>query len=235
MSETYRTNRGCSVRIPSGQLIGDSNEHNIAFHQRWWDVQGYFKIATIREDVFDRECVLFELCMRFPNFVDWEVRRKLEGQPVEYTCASRKRLCADLIVGFDVLGDNSRCAKMLLDELGIVKDHCSPRLACISVRLTSRLPEVPRDDKILARMHENVNEPQRNEHCRWPPVRLRWKEGVQERPKPNIRRARGEAYALEKRLSRKHPEMLIAYKDVLNTWINNRWLEKVEESSPFRS
>jgi hypothetical protein len=66
-------------------------------------------------------------------------------------------------------------------------------------------------------------------HCDWPPVSLKWKEGALEQLKPNLRQAKGEARQLESRMGRKSPELLKAYKDVLDAWIGNGWLEAVDE------
>jgi hypothetical protein len=59
----------------------------------------------------------------------------LEGQPVEVLALPVEKLCNNLIVGFDVLTANQKCAKLLMDVMDELfeKDHAAPKFSCLAV------------------------------------------------------------------------------------------------------
>ena len=175
------------------------------------------------------------------------VRVMLEGAAVEVVVVPA-RLCADLIVGYDQLTANANLFRLLMADMagrvttGIGSVVESPprleepdrnRFASVvvqgspadKVRVASQA--AVRTAVVEESAAQMVVEPRT--HCDWPPVSLKWKEGALEQLKPNLRQAKGEARQLESRMGRKSPELLKAYKDVLDAWIGNGWLEAVDE------
>ena len=168
------------------------------------------------------------------------VRVLLEGENVEVVVMPGN-MCADLIVGFDLLTRSEKLLGMLVKDISIRQVRSKPpevnndsrqvvAVDCISG------PVAIKDNErecvaMVAKMEDSdtVSEVVDVSHCAWPPVQLAWVEGAREKLQPNARQARGEARQLEARMARRSPGLLKAYNEVLQTWIGNGWLEEVRE------
>jgi hypothetical protein len=171
------------------------------------------------------------------------VNVQLEGASVEVVVVPA-RLCADLIVGYDQLTANGNLRRLLMADMAmrapggereLRRDKESEiKFAYALVQLENERQELTVD--AVGSEQVAVKSPELDElaaepatHCDWPPVKLRWNEGALEQLKPNLRQAKGEARQLEARMAKKSPELLKAYKEVLDAWIGNGWLEVVPE------
>jgi len=158
------------------------------------------------------------------------------------------RLCADLIVGFDLLANNEKLFGSLVQEIAESGTISGPKAEVVLERIRSASnPGESRMAGIASAEWDCGDQEQMGlaaavsaepgtassagaeSHCEWPPVELRWKQGAKEALKSNLRQAKGEAKQLYARMIKKSPKLLQAYQEVFDTWISNGWLEAVAE------
>jgi hypothetical protein len=168
----------------------------------------------------------------------------IEGNKVELIVV--ESLCSDLIIGLDQMAENP----VVLQKLVALARNCSLEEAA-RICAVDTTPAVQKDIGDKQTVPEGVAEGQVNQdswkedlvvedqevesgqtpvHCDWPLVELPWREGAVDALLCNSKQARIEASQMHRRMTVKSPELLVAYQEVLTSWVSEGWLEEVDQS-----